>query len=140
MTPLDDDEFGRWQDAAARALAAADVQRGAGFHEWACFLCEQAAQLSVKGLLHGLGLGAWGHDLSALVARVPSDLDGWPAAHQREAERLSRFYIPTRYPDAVPGAIPGVRFDAEDSSSALADARSILDSVQAGWRKLRAGP
>jgi HEPN domain-containing protein len=140
VTPLDDAEFRRWQDAAARALAAAGVQRDAGYHEWACFLCEQGAQLAVKGLLHGLGLGAWGHDLGALVARVPSELEGWPQGHARAAERLARFYIPTRYPDAVPGAIPGLRFDAEDSASALADAGAILDAVEDGWRQLRAAP
>ncbi|MGH2736718.1 MAG: HEPN domain-containing protein [Actinomycetota bacterium] len=45
------------------ARRAADVQHAAALHNWACFAAEQAAQLALKGLLHGLGLGPWGHDL-----------------------------------------------------------------------------
>ncbi|MGH9000641.1 MAG: HEPN domain-containing protein, partial [Acidimicrobiia bacterium] len=115
MVPLDEPEFTRWRAAAERAREAAAAQAGSGFHEWACFLSEQAAQLGTKGILHGVGAGGWGHDLTALVARASEVLGTtWPSELERPAERLARFYLPTRYPDALPGGVPGDRFDAQD--------------------------
>ncbi|MGH2957433.1 MAG: HEPN domain-containing protein [Solirubrobacterales bacterium] len=40
-----------------RALESARLQAREGFHDWSCFLAEQAAQLAVKGPLHGIGSG-----------------------------------------------------------------------------------
>jgi len=139
--PLDGPEFERWLAAADRALRAAGVQAQAAFAEWACFLAEQSAQLALKGLLHGIGAPAWGHDLAALERAAATALGAaWPPAAARQAERLSRFYIPTRYPDAVPGDIPGHRFDGEDAAAALADAAALLGAVREAWRHLTEPP
>jgi HEPN domain-containing protein len=139
--PLDDPEFRRWRAAADRALAASTAQRAANIHEWACFLAEQSAQLGMKALLHGVGAEAWGHDLAALTARA-AELVGepWPADAGRRAERLSRFYVPTRYPDAVPGGIPGDRYDAEDAVAAAEDAHALLSAVDRAWTALQQEP
>ncbi len=64
---LDRAEFDRWRVAADDAGRAANVQADAALSNWACFLAEQAAQLAIKGLLHGIGAGAWGHDLVQLA-------------------------------------------------------------------------
>lgn len=139
--PLDGPEFERWLAAADRAVQAAEVQAQASFAEWACFLAEQSAQLALKGLLHGVGAPAWGHDLAALERTAATTIGvAWPPTAARRAERLSRFYIPTRYPDAVPGDIPGHRFDAEDAAAALADARAILGAVRQTWQHLSEPP
>jgi len=134
---LDTDEFRRWQHAATEARASASVQSASGFHQWACFMAEQAAQLSVKGLLHGLGAGAWGHDLVGLgrmvEAAVGSDLPADVAAAHR---RLSRYYIPTRYPDAHPGGAPGEHFGPDDATSALSDVDAIATFVVTLWEQL----
>jgi HEPN domain-containing protein len=69
---------------------------------------ERGAQLAVKGLLHGLGAGGWA------------------------LRRLSRHYIPPRYPDAHPAGPPGAYYGPEDSRQALEDlalARSVVDEV-----------
>jgi HEPN domain-containing protein len=115
---------------------AAPARQGAR-HEWACFLYEQAAQLALKGLLHGLGLDAWGHDLTVLCARAATELpDLWPAAAQEFATRLSRHYIPTRYPDAHASGAPATHYTAQDADQAEADARAIGDAVRGTWRRL----
>ncbi len=42
---------------------------------------------------------------------------------------LDRFYIPTRYPDALPGSLPEGMPNNQDAAGALATARRILDLV-----------
>jgi len=97
---LDEPEFRRWWDSGADALAAAHVQAGSGFHNWSCFLAEQSAQLAVKALLYGMGVGAWGHDLVELGQAWGNALDeDLGATLQACMQRLSRHYIPARYPD-----------------------------------------
>jgi HEPN domain-containing protein len=137
VLPLDQPEFARWRAAADRAAGAASAQAAAGFFEWACFLFEQGAQLAVTGMLHGVGAGAWGHDLSALVAAAgPAVGPSWPRELGAPAERLARFYIPTRYPDAVPGGVPGDRFTADDASSAEQDFRHLVAAIDDVWAGL----
>ena len=58
--PLDEEEFRRWRDEASRAQAVAHSQAEAGFHNWACFAAEQAAQLVMEALLHSLWTGSLG--------------------------------------------------------------------------------
>ena len=125
--PLDRPEFDRWSAAADRALAAADPVTAHQLHEWACFLAEQSAQLALKGLLHGIGAPAWGHDPTALERDASLAIgEAWPDDAADRAERLSRFYIPTRYPDAIPGGVPGDRFGDADAAAARADAVALL--------------
>ena len=81
------EEYERWHTAAARTLAAATSQAEEGFHEWACFLAEQAAQLAVKGLLHATGAPAWGHDLVALADQLEAPV-GPPPEHKMSREEV----------------------------------------------------
>ncbi|MDQ3850929.1 MAG: HEPN domain-containing protein [Actinomycetota bacterium] len=132
--PLDDAEFGRWRDEADRALHGARLQADAQLHNWACFAAEQAAQLAVKGLLHGLGRGPWGHDLVRLGqllreagAHPPHDVDD-------ALRRLGRHYIPARYPDAHALGPPGMHYGAADAREAMADASRIIAFVDRTWQ------
>jgi HEPN domain-containing protein len=43
---------------------------------------------------------------------------------------LDRFYIPTRYPDALPGMLPGGMPDQSDAEEALDLARRALRRVE----------
>lgn len=135
-TPLDYAEFDRWQDQAQSAADTARLARGGGRHEWACFLSEQAAQLSVKGLLHGMGLEAWGHDLTALCARAADALGSAWHDVAEAAARLSRHYIPTRYPDAHPSGAPASHYTDADSRQAESDAAAVRGSVREAWTSL----
>lgn len=134
---LDHEEHRRWETAATEARGSAAVQAQAGFHQWACFMAEQASQLWVKALLHGIGDGAWGHDLVALGRRVEeATSSALPAEVAAALRRLSRFYIPTRYPDAHPGGSPGEHFGPDDAASALVDADALAAFTSGVWRSL----
>ena len=135
--PLDHEEFDRWREEADRAVDAAGLAKAGDRPEWACFLSEQAAQLGVEGLLHGLGLEAWGHDLTVLCARAKEALGPlWPEELSDGAARLSRHYIATRYPDAVPSGTPGAHYTDADAGE---DAAALLGAVEGAWRALE-GP
>ncbi|MGH9062994.1 MAG: HEPN domain-containing protein [Acidimicrobiales bacterium] len=134
FVPFDVPEFSRWRSASAQAVATAQLLASAGRHSDACFHAEQAAQLALKGLLHGLGLDAWGHDLVTLGGRCAAELGGsWPAGLDRALMELSRHYIPTRYPDAHPGGTPAEHYGTEDSEAATHQAGTVLDAVGGVW-------
>ncbi len=134
---LDRDEFKRWREAADNARRAAEVQANAGLPQWACFLAEQAAQLAMKGLLHGLGVGAWGHDLVRLGTLTTEAFSkALPQMVEAALRRLSRHYIPARYPDAHPAGPPGSHYGAEDAAQALADMAGVIGFVDETWERL----
>lgn len=62
--------------------------------------------------------------------------DLWPGALDPCCVRLSRHYITSRYPDAVPGGVPEDHFDASDAEQALADSRAVIGAVDAAWGEL----
>lgn len=127
--PFDVEEFRRWRQEADRALAAADAQAAAGIHNWACFTCEQAAQLGLKGLLHGFGGGPWGHDLVRLGERAVEMGLELPVEIFDALRRLGRHYIPARYPDAHPSGPAGDHYGEPDWIDARADAMLVLEFV-----------
>ncbi len=134
--PLDRDEYQRWRSEAGHALDSSRREAAAGAHNWSCFLAEQAAQLAMKAVLHGLGRGAWGHDLMRLGEETAGA--GIPVSTEvRDAlARLSRHYIPARYPDAHPAGSAASRYRASDALAAIADAEQALRFVDDSWRAL----
>ncbi|MGQ0560571.1 MAG: HEPN domain-containing protein [Gemmatimonadota bacterium] len=136
---LDHPEFERWRLAAAGARQSAALQATSDLHNWACFLAEQSAQLAMKALLHGLGLGAWGCDLVRLGDSLATASEQpLPRPVSASLRRLSRHYIPARYPDAHPSGPPDAYFGREDVETALADLDSVLAYVDAQWTVLQA--
>lgn len=131
---LDQQEYERWRAAAVDAVEAAGSQAARASHHWACFLAEQAAQLAMKGLLHGLGLGGWGHDLVELADRLSAALgEPLPEPVHDALLRLSRHYTATRYPDAHPAGTPGGHYGATDAAQATADAETVVGYVEETW-------
>jgi HEPN domain-containing protein len=134
--PLDLEEYERWRAEAGRALRHGELAAQDGLHNWACFSAEQSAQLAVKALLHGLGLGPWGHDLVGLGERLGEAGLEIPPPVSDAILRLSRHYMPARYPDAHAAGSPGDRYGASDASQALDDAGSVLGLVDEAWDDL----
>ncbi|MGH2750100.1 MAG: HEPN domain-containing protein [Actinomycetota bacterium] len=133
---LDEEEFVRWREEADRAAEGARVQAQAGLHNWACFLAEQGAQLAIKALLHGLGRGAWGHDVVRLGQEVEEAKLAVPPGVAGALRRLSRHYIPARYPDAHPSGPPSLHYAAEDSEDSISDMQLVLAFVDESWTSL----
>ena len=99
MSLLDEEEYLRWVEMARRPLRS--VERDL----LGMFQGSQAAEYAVMGLLHGLGMRAHDHSISALLAKLPKEfgvvdiMDG--------AKLLDKYYVPTRYPNAWSEGGPG---------------------------------
>lgn len=131
MRPDPRDEGGRWLDQAARDLDDAAYNRDGGRHNVACFLAQQAAEKALKGFLffHGAEV-VREHAVSDLCERA-AGVDPRFREITGDCAHLDVYYIPTRYPDGLPGGLPSSAFGPPDSERALALGRKVIDTVRA---------
>ncbi|MDO8615727.1 MAG: HEPN domain-containing protein [Dehalococcoidia bacterium] len=126
----DPDEAGRWFAQAEDDLRWAEHLAGAGGHNIACFLSQQSAEKALKALLFSLGEElVTGHSVQTLCKRaaelVPEMRDKcirWSF--------LDSLYLPTRYPDALPGGIPARAFDDDAANRAIERCREVVEFVR----------
>jgi HEPN domain-containing protein len=117
-------ESERWLRFAQEDLRMAELALRDGIYNQVCFHAQQCAEKAIKGLLafqdvapprtHRIA------DLLSLVKNDPFDV---------EVRLLDRFYIPTRYPDALPGMLPEGLPERIDAEHALDTAHQVLATV-----------
>lgn len=134
---VDAKEYQRWRAEADRALRSAELQLNDGLYNWSCFSAEQAAQLALKALLHGVGAGPWGQDLEELAGKARDQGFVMPQETADAFRRLGRLYIPSRYPDAHAAGEVASHFASSDAEAAMRDARHVLDWVDDQWKDLQ---
>jgi HEPN domain-containing protein len=124
-------EAERWLAQAENDLAFAELGAREGFAAQACFLCQQSADKALKAL-HYLGGERFvpGHSLVELIGPlVPRHAElGALADACRE---LDQFYVPTRYPNGLPGGTPFEVFTARQAREALRQARAVVSACRA---------
>lgn len=122
----------RWISTARDDIEAARILTENGKHAHACFLCQQAAEKSVKALHYCLDSDPWGHSVKKLIAgleSVDSQAHATLTPYVDDAARLDRFYIPTRYPNGLPELTPAEAYSRDDALAALAAAVAIIAVV-----------
>ena len=123
-------EVALWFEAAGVDLRAAAVLLGEGIFPLVCFHAQQAVEKALKGLLvERSGTHPKGHSLEQLLL-MPEVSDEERGRWRAESRRLDEYYLPTRYPDAMPpGAAGGPA--REHAETALADATRIVQEIRA---------
>lgn len=122
-------EFRRWLEQAYADLDDAEFNARGERHNLACFLAQQAAEKALKAYLYLQGnLVVWGHSVAELVDDAGQYDPSFHLLRERGAF-LDRFYIPTRYPNGLPGGIPRDAFTSKDSVEAISVAREIADFI-----------
>jgi HEPN domain-containing protein len=116
---------GDWIRQAARDLESARSQKEAGFHEWACFIAQQAAEKALKALYQYLGAEAWGHSLLELLRGLEEKVP-LPPGLREQALLLDRLYVPTRYPNGWAEGIPADYITEGDATDAISSAQEIV--------------
>lgn len=98
---------------------------GRGF-EKGCFIAQQSAEKALKAVLYlGGARTVLGHSVADLLERVLAEHPRL-AALSDDARQLDRFYIPTRYPNGLPGGAPFESFTREDLEKAVGMAGRIV--------------
>ena len=122
-------EAERWYGQARFDLGAARASLAAGNHEWACFQAQQSAGKALKALLMRQGkrrfLSHSVHDLLAEVTKLAPEFEA-----VSEAQRLDEYYIPTRYPNGLPGTvIPHDYYGQKEALECVNLAESLLELI-----------
>ena len=114
-----------WLRQALRDLAQAEASTREGYHEWACFAAQQAAEKAVNALYESINMEAWGHSVSRLLENLPEELKPNRELIEK-AKELDRHYIPTRYPNMHDEGAPMDYYTSIDSERAVEIAREII--------------
>jgi len=121
----------RWLRQAAHDLEVARRHLADVFYADACYYAEQAAQKALKGYLYGHGeRSVPAHALSELI-QLAARYEAQYQVFASGASTLTQYYIPTRYPDALPGpAAPFEVYTEAQATDAIRIADEILQKVR----------
>ncbi|MGE5577913.1 MAG: HEPN domain-containing protein [Syntrophothermus sp.] len=120
----------RWFEQARRDLDDANFVRNGGRYNLACFLAQQAAEKALKAFLYNQGAEqVWGHSVIELCTDA-SDFDPAFSKIKSDGAALDKYYIPTRYPDGLPGGIPANAYQKDDADLAIEKATKIISFVE----------
>jgi HEPN domain-containing protein len=113
LQAVDDARFVKWL-----------VKEGS-FFDKGCFIAQQSGEKALKACLYARGeRRVIGHSLFEMVQELSQTEETFQQISD-QARRLDRFYIPTRYPNGLPGGAPFQVYAVED----LKEARDDLDRV-----------
>jgi HEPN domain-containing protein len=117
----------RWLSFAGQDLMGAQVMLREGMYNLTCFHAQQCVEKALKGLLaHRNQMSPRIHALAELLTFFsdPELLD-----LRSKLIRLDDYYIPTRYPDALPGVLPDGLPGKVEAEEALSLAQAVFDFV-----------
>jgi HEPN domain-containing protein len=106
----------RWLQQAENDLQFAQLGLSEGFHAQVCFQCQQIAEKALKSIHYGRleKRIVFGHSLVELAG----ELDFGPEVRDGLAI-LDQYYIPTRYPNGLPGGAPFEVYTRAQAQSAV---------------------
>lgn len=119
-----------WLSFAREDLRMAELAISEGIYNQVCFHSHQCVEKSIKALIAQQDrLAPRTHrltDLLEVLALEPNPLEQMTAS----IRLLERYYIPTRYPDALPGSVANGLPDETDAQEAIGVARRVLETVE----------
>ena len=126
------EQFKRWLEQAEHQLEVTTALLELGFWSDVCFMAEQTAKMAVKAFLYGKGRRAVPvHSIQELALQCTDTDEAFKEAVEW-GKILDRYYIPTRYPDALARpAVPFRSFTERDAQQAHQYATDIIGIVKA---------
>lgn len=114
----------RWLRQAENDLSYASLGFREGFFAQVCFQAQQICLKALKAIHYGQlqKRVVFGHSLVQLSAELPlvGDL-------REELAVLDQYYIPTRYPNGLPGALPYEVYTRKQAEQALEMSRRVIE-------------
>lgn len=118
----------RWLTFAREDLRGAEVMLRESIHNLVCFHAQQCVEKALKGMLAHQGHAPPRiHSITDLLSLFPAT---WLANLRNDLVKMDDFYIPTRYPDALPGMLPEGMPGRAEAEEALALARIVLERIE----------
>ena len=123
-------EADRWLGFARQDLRIAELAMSEGLYNQVCFHSEQCVEKVLKAWLAEKGKKIpRTHSMADLLILIPADA---LADMAEEILLLDRFYIATRYPDALPGSLEEGMPSKDEAQESLDLAKRILENIGAG--------
>ena len=123
------EEGRRWLLQAERDLDDAEFCLSGKRYNLACFLAQQASEKALKAFLYAKGEEiVFGHSVAELLKRAMEYDESFKDC--KSASVLDKYYIPTRYPNGLPGGVPYEAFDEADAKRAIELAKSVIEIVK----------
>jgi HEPN domain-containing protein len=121
-------EAANWLRFASEDLRMAEMAWSEAIHNQVCFHAQQCAEKALKALMAFRGqLPPRTHKLADLLSLLKPD----PLPDLSDDIRLlDRFYIPTRYPDSLPGTLLEGLPNQAEAEEALTVARQTLQRIE----------
>jgi HEPN domain-containing protein len=121
----------RWLRQAENDLSFARVALREGFFAQACFVAQQTGEKALKAIAYDHGERVvLGHSLVELLDRLCQRAP--VLGELRElAGQLDQYYVPTRYPNGLPGGVPYEAFGRSQAEGAVAGAARFVAAARA---------
>jgi HEPN domain-containing protein len=124
-------EAERWLAQAENDLAFAEHGLALGFYAQTCFLAQQVAEKAAKAVHYARGARVvMGHSVDGLLEALEADAPE-VAALRSGAKELDQHYVPTRYPNGLPGNVPFQAYTEEQARRSLGHARVVVSFARA---------
>lgn len=125
------EESQRWFSQSEYDFEAARRNFEQKIYSYTCFLVEQAAQKALKSFLIFNGERyVWEHSVQKLVDKC-SHYNEEFARLKESGAILDKYYLTTRYPDAIaPPALPYESYTEKEALEAIDLAKELLEKVR----------
>lgn len=126
-----DKEAVRWFDQAMDDYRFVEwVKQENRFFDKGCFIAQQSGEKALKACLYASGeRRVIGHSLFEMVSRLIKITDEFESIEE-PCKRLDRFYIPTRYPNGLPGGSPYQVYSTTELHTALVDLKVVIQAAE----------
>jgi HEPN domain-containing protein len=126
-------EAERWLLQAENDFAFAELGLKEGFFAQVCFQSQQVCEKALKSVHYGAlrKRVVFGHSLVELAAdlEISEDL-------RQHLAILDQYYIPTRYPNGLPGALPYEVYTRAQAETAVSTCREVIALARASLQRL----
>jgi HEPN domain-containing protein len=116
----------RWLAQAEEELKDASALAKAGRYYLSLYLCQQSTEKALKAFIYMTEEEpVFTHSVGQLL-RIATSINA-DFKTLRGARRLDDYYIPTRYPNGLPGEVPAKYYDSPDEAKdALSWAKKVV--------------
>ena len=114
----------RWLRQAENDLEYAELGFKEGFFAQVCFQCQQVCEKALKSIHYGhlRKRIVYGHSLVILAKDLNLEY-----SLMEELAILDQYYIPTRYPNGLPGNAPYEVYTKNQATGALSTCKKIIN-------------